>query len=59
MLVAKNTIVDEMPNYDDLFSEKLQNQANLNFTFKLPQKTQKTRERRLKEDNFTNTAWSK
>ena len=25
MLVPENTIVDEMPNYDDLFSEKLQN----------------------------------
>ena len=29
MLVPENTIVDEMPNYDDLFSEKLQNQVKL------------------------------
>ena len=29
MLVPKNTIVDEMPKYEDLFSEKMKKQINL------------------------------
>ena len=47
-MLVKNTIMDEIPHYDDLFSEKLQKQVIL---IQMLNSNFKTRLQRLKKEN--------